>query len=299
MARVEVYTTPSCPFCVRAKRLLEARGIPFGEIDVAGDEALRVDIVRRTGRRTVPQIFIDGHPIGGYEELAVMDARGGPDVVPPPRVLVMAKHPVPGLVKTRLAARIGTTAAAALQAAFLRDLGARLAVTGLAVTWAVTPPDAPFHTIVAGAHTIAQIPGDLGARMTHAIGALFAAGPAPVVTLGSDVPHLDPGALAEATVALAGGADCVLGPARDGGYYLIALRAPAPALFAGVAWGSDRVLEETRARAAACGLRLHLLAPTFDVDSWDDLRALRALLAAGLVALPATAGVLAALPDEP
>jgi glutaredoxin 3 len=74
VARVEIYTTPSCPFCVRAKRLLQARGIPYDEIDVGGDDALRADLVRRTGRRTVPQIFIDGEPIGGFEELAALDA---------------------------------------------------------------------------------------------------------------------------------------------------------------------------------------------------------------------------------
>jgi len=74
VARVHVYTTPSCPFCVRAKRLLEARGIDYDEIDVADDPALRADLVKRTGRRTVPQIFIDGQPIGGFEELAALDA---------------------------------------------------------------------------------------------------------------------------------------------------------------------------------------------------------------------------------
>ena len=74
MARVVVYSTRTCPFCVRAKRLLEARGIVYEEIDVGSDAALRADLVRRTGRRTVPQIFIDGDPIGGFEELAALDA---------------------------------------------------------------------------------------------------------------------------------------------------------------------------------------------------------------------------------
>ena len=74
MARVDIYTTPSCPFCVRAKRLLQARGIPYREIDVADAPDLRADLIRRTGRRTVPQIFIDGDPIGGFEELAALDA---------------------------------------------------------------------------------------------------------------------------------------------------------------------------------------------------------------------------------
>jgi glutaredoxin 3 len=73
MARVEMYTTGTCPFCVRAKRLLAERGIPFEEIDVGDDDELRADLIRRTGRRTVPQIFIDGTSIGGFEELHALD----------------------------------------------------------------------------------------------------------------------------------------------------------------------------------------------------------------------------------
>ena len=73
---MKLYTTASCPFCIRAKRLLEARGIPFEEIDVGDDDALREEIMQRTGRRTVPQIFIDERSIGGFEELAALDAAG-------------------------------------------------------------------------------------------------------------------------------------------------------------------------------------------------------------------------------
>ncbi len=77
MARIEVYTTPSCPFCIRAKRLLHERQLAFEEIDVAGDPELRDQVVVRSGgRRTVPQIFIDERAIGGYEELAALDASG-------------------------------------------------------------------------------------------------------------------------------------------------------------------------------------------------------------------------------
>jgi GrxC family glutaredoxin len=76
VARVEIYTSPSCPFCVRAKRLLDARGIAFDEVDVAVDETLRAQVIERTGQRTVPQIFIDGRSIGGFEELAALDAAG-------------------------------------------------------------------------------------------------------------------------------------------------------------------------------------------------------------------------------
>jgi len=77
VARVELYSTKTCPFCERAKRLLAARGVPYTEFDLGTDDVLRDDIIRRTGRRTVPQIFIDGRVIGGFEELAALDASGG------------------------------------------------------------------------------------------------------------------------------------------------------------------------------------------------------------------------------
>ena len=65
-----------CPYCVAAKRLLQARGIPYTEFDVAQDDALRADVMQRSGRRTVPQIFIDGRSIGGFEELRELDVAG-------------------------------------------------------------------------------------------------------------------------------------------------------------------------------------------------------------------------------
>ena len=77
MTRVKIYTTSSCPFCIRAKRLLGARGIPFEEIDVGNDDALREEIIQRTGRRTVPQIFIGNTHVGGCDDLIELDQRGG------------------------------------------------------------------------------------------------------------------------------------------------------------------------------------------------------------------------------
>jgi glutaredoxin 3 len=76
MVRVEIYTTSSCPYCVQAKRLLQARGISYDEFDVGGDDDRRAEVIRRSGRRTVPQIFIDERAIGGFEELATLDASG-------------------------------------------------------------------------------------------------------------------------------------------------------------------------------------------------------------------------------
>jgi glutaredoxin 3 len=76
MPDVTMYTTRTCPYCVAAKRLLSSRGIAFEEVDVSGDRDKRAWLVDTTGRRTVPQIFILGRPIGGYEELAELDRSG-------------------------------------------------------------------------------------------------------------------------------------------------------------------------------------------------------------------------------
>jgi glutaredoxin 3 len=77
MARIEVYTTQFCPYCVRAKRLLQERGLAYEEFDVGDDDRLRDEVIERSGgRRTVPQIFIAGRAIGGYDELAALDASG-------------------------------------------------------------------------------------------------------------------------------------------------------------------------------------------------------------------------------
>jgi len=77
MAKVQVYTTPYCAFCVRAKMLLERRGVEFEEIDVSGDPELRTKLVEMSGgRRTVPQIFVNDAIIGGYEELMALDDAG-------------------------------------------------------------------------------------------------------------------------------------------------------------------------------------------------------------------------------
>lgn len=76
MAQVTIYTTLVCPFCVRAKRLLDHKSVVYDEVDVSYDAALREKMIAESGRRTVPQIFIDGTPIGGYEELQSLEDRG-------------------------------------------------------------------------------------------------------------------------------------------------------------------------------------------------------------------------------
>lgn len=76
MSEVLVYTTPSCPYCVMAKRLLQQKGVAFQEIDVAYDDAKRRWLAETTGQRTVPQIFIDGKPYGGFTDIAALDRQG-------------------------------------------------------------------------------------------------------------------------------------------------------------------------------------------------------------------------------
>jgi len=76
MTKVVVYTTQYCPYCMQAKALLKHKGVTFEEVDVGEDDDLRARVVELSGRRTVPQIFIDDKPIGGYDELRALDDQG-------------------------------------------------------------------------------------------------------------------------------------------------------------------------------------------------------------------------------
>ena len=207
----------------------------------------------------------------------------------------MAKYPAPGRVKTRLARTLGPELACRLYHAFVLDLADRLRGLPYSVTWAYAPAEAPFAEIVPGARCRLQEGRNLGERMAGAIAAEFRDGSGPVLVIGADVPHLPASRLAEAAIMLERDADVVLGPAEDGGYYLIGVTAPAPALFEGVSWGTSDVLTATLARAAGAGLRTRLLAPDFDVDEEADLDRLADLLARGDVDLPGTAAILRAL----
>lgn len=81
-AQIEIYTSPLCPFCHRAKRLLDAKGIAYTEINVLGEPDRKAEMIRRAeGRRTVPQIFVDGRGIGGSDELVALDRAGELDTL--------------------------------------------------------------------------------------------------------------------------------------------------------------------------------------------------------------------------
>jgi rSAM/selenodomain-associated transferase 1 len=185
---------------------------------------------------------------------------------------VFAKAPVPGQVKTRLRPAVDDEGAARLAAAFVRDTLGKAARLGPRVTVyyagdrALLEPLAPPLV-----HWVAQGGGDLGARMARV--------PAPCLLLGADSPHL-PLALLRAALAAIPGHDVVLGPAEDGGYFLLGLRAPQPVLFDGIAWSTEEVLAQTLAKAAALGLTVHQTPPWYDLDTPADLRRLARELAA-------------------
>lgn len=198
-------------------------------------------------------------------------------------LVIFARAPEPGRVKTRLVPAVGAAAAARLHAAFVDDTCAMS--RGLAdrrVLAVAGDGDDRFLRALAdreGIAAVAQADGDLGDRMHAALAAALAAGADAALVIGTDAPALPRRLLARAVDELAR-AEVVLGPAADGGYWTIGLRAPRPELFRGVAWGTPSVLAETRARLAALALPHVLLDEHWDVDTPADLARLAASLAA-------------------
>ena len=189
-------------------------------------------------------------------------------------IAVMAKAPLRGRVKTRLVPRLGEEGALLLYRALLADKLAQLRqVHGVVPAVAFTPAEAaPALREIAGPGVLLvdQRGADLGERLHHVCVDLFARGAAGVLLVDADTPTLPAGFLAEGAAALAPGA-VVLGPAWDGGYYLIGLRQPCAALFSGVAWSTRRVLSQSVALARASGLSVRFLQSWGDVDEPADL----------------------------
>ncbi len=210
-------------------------------------------------------------------------------------LLVMAKAPRAGTVNTRLHPLLAPAGSAALQRALLEHTCALAAGSGLATFVAYDPPDAAaeFAALVPpGVRLLPQGPGDLGQRMAAAIGQVAGTAPGPVLVIGVDAPTLTASLLVRAATVLDAArgrardpgadadsaADVVLGPALDGGYYLIGLRRPQLSVFAldPGRWGGDQVRTDTLARLRAAGLRAHLLPVLRDLDTPDDAAALLA-----------------------
>jgi len=147
---------------------------------------------------------------------------------------------------------------------------------------AFTPVDAGalFQQMVpAGFVCFPQQPGDLGERMHSVFGELFHSGYDHVAIIGSDLPALPDCFLRKTFLALRSPeTDIVLGPSRDGGYYLIGASRPIPELFKNILWGSDTVLLETIETCSDLGLKPYFLPPLYDIDTVEDLRHLKARL---------------------
>ncbi len=200
-------------------------------------------------------------------------------------VAIMAKVPAPGQVKTRLCPPLTPGQAAALARCLLRDRVEQLGeVAAAEPVVAFTPAEAAAELaglLPAGVRLVPQVGADLGARLDRVLTDLLAEQPAGAIAVDADSPTLPTDYLRQACARLAdGAADVVVGPCDDGGYYLIGLRRPAPALFRDIPWSSGAVLERTVARARGLGLGLALLPPWFDVDRGEDLARLRASAAA-------------------
>jgi rSAM/selenodomain-associated transferase 1 len=192
-------------------------------------------------------------------------------------LIIFAKEPRPGQVKTRLSPPLSPEAAARLYHSFLLDIldeMARVPEVGLAVAFSPETARGFFRRLAPpGTNLFPQEGADLGERMARAFARSFAAGFGPVILRGSDVPDLPAAVVSEATAVLAAGqAQVVLGPATDGGYHLVGLSEPQPALFRGPVWSSSTVLADTLRLARQLGLRVHLLPPWPDIDTYGDLR---------------------------
>ena len=195
----------------------------------------------------------------------------------------MARWPAPGRCKSRLGAGgLGPVRAAAVQQRLLRHalegvvqstagegVEGRLALAGAgpAAASRLLPCCERLDAVVQGS-------GGLGERMARQLTRGLRQGFRRVVLVGSDLPQLTHADLQQAFAALER-VPCVLGPAGDGGYWLVGLRCPCTGLFAGIDWGTDRVLQQTLGRASQLGLPLALLPPQNDLDGVSDLRVWR------------------------
>lgn len=184
-----------------------------------------------------------------------------------PRIIVFVKAPRPGLVKTRLAATIGQEAACNAYRKLVETVLAGLApLPHLELRY--TPDDAESEILQwqhEGWSCAPQGVGDLGERMHRAI----AETESPGIIIGSDCPGIKPADITAACEAL-NNYDLVLGPAVDGGYWLIGLATTCPAIFDGIQWSTNNVLNETLDRSEKAGLSVHLLRKLGDVDTAND-----------------------------
>jgi rSAM/selenodomain-associated transferase 1 len=195
------------------------------------------------------------------------------------RLLVFAKAPLPGAVKTRLIPLLGPERAAALHRALLDHVLATAAASGAGPLELWCAPDCRNEFLRScatgfGASLHAQPDGDLGTRMSHAFERALRDSPAAIL-IGSDCAVLGPQHIRVAATALAAGAPAVFCPVEDGGYALIGLSRHDPALFEGIRWGESSVMACTRRRLRELGWRWRELETLWDIDRPEDYYRLR------------------------
>ena len=192
-------------------------------------------------------------------------------------VIIFAKAPIPGTVKTRLCPPLTPDEAASLHGTLILDALERAKGLQGTTLYVAGAPDLahPFFKVLEdryAARLLQQEGDDLGTRMAGAMQKAFALGHHRVILTGTDLPTLTRSHLTQA-VAYLNTHNMVMGPTLDGGYYLIGLGRPVPELFQGIAWSTPAVLEDTRKKATAEGLSVALLPQIRDLDDLQDLEA--------------------------
>ena len=186
--------------------------------------------------------------------------------MPEPLIIVFLKAPRPGFVKTRLAKTLGPKAACRAYTRMTAAVLDRLSNFSN-VQLRFTPDDAEAeiaHLLRPGWQSFPQGAGSLGERMDHA----FRDANGPALLIGTDCPDLNASDIREATAALSTH-PVILGPARDGGYWLIGLQAPCPPLFQGISWSTSSVFHDTLRIAQQSGQSVHQLRTLTDIDDED------------------------------
>lgn len=227
-------------------------------------------------------------------DTARSDERGGP----PQRevVLVFARAPVAGQVKTRLAPDLDAVRIVDLYKCFVTDILNTLSQAGHPVRLCYDPPDSGGIVrdwLGDGIACQAQDGKDLGEKMSNAFASAFASGVGRAILIGTDTPDL-PSAIFTSAFSALTDHDAVIGPALDGGYYLIGFRSDTfrPSIFRDIAWSTASVYATTLARLTECNAIVYNLPAWRDIDSLTDLDALALSLVRGDTFAPATAAYL-------
>jgi uncharacterized protein len=213
-------------------------------------------------------------------------------------LIIFAKAPIPGQVKTRLCPPLTPDEAATLHGSMVLDVLEQTRSAGCDRFLACAPSeDHVFFKIMEERHQVRLIPQlgeDLGHRMCEAFRSIFALGYQKAILIGTDVPALAARPVIQA-LELMTSHDVVIGPALDGGYYLIGLRRLEPGLFTDIPWSTDRVSTATQEKARTLQLLLGLLPPQRDLDTVEDVLA---IVKENVALSTRTMGVLKSLADR-